>query len=51
MPNTDGRTALDAAKALGFDSVLKFLTEQGAVAGVVNEDVAPTINMRPFIRP
>jgi ankyrin repeat protein len=25
-----GRTALDAAKALGFDSVIKFLTEKGA---------------------
>jgi ankyrin repeat protein len=49
--NTDGRTALDAAKALGFDSILKFLTGQGAVAGIVKEDVAPTINIRPFVRP
>ena len=28
--NTDGRTALDAAKALRYDSVVKFLVEKGA---------------------
>jgi uncharacterized protein len=28
--NTDGRTALDAAKTLGYDTVAKFLTEKGA---------------------
>jgi len=28
--NTDGRTALDAAKALGFGSVVQFLVEKGA---------------------
>ena len=28
--NTDGRTALDAAKAQGFDSVVKFLVANGA---------------------
>jgi ankyrin repeat protein len=28
--STDGRTALDAAKALRFDSVIKFLAEKGA---------------------
>jgi len=27
--NTDGRTALDAAKTLGYDTVAKFLTEKG----------------------
>jgi ankyrin repeat protein len=31
--NTDGRTALDAAKALRYDSVVKFLVEQGAGSG------------------
>jgi ankyrin repeat protein len=31
--NTDGRTALDAAKTLRFDSVTKLLTEHGAKAG------------------
>jgi len=28
--NTDGKTALDAAKALKYESVVRFLTEQGA---------------------
>ena len=28
--NDDGRTALDAAKALKYESVVKFLTEKGA---------------------
>ena len=28
--NTDGRTALDAAKALRYDTVVKFLIEKGA---------------------
>jgi uncharacterized protein len=28
--NTDGRTALDAAKALQYDAVIKFLVEKGA---------------------
>jgi uncharacterized protein len=31
--NTDGRTALDAAKASKFDSVIAYLTEKGAKAG------------------
>jgi ankyrin repeat protein len=31
--NTDGRTALDAARALRYDSVVQFLTEKGAKAG------------------
>jgi ankyrin repeat protein len=31
--NTDGRTALDSAKALKFDSVVVFLTEKGAKPG------------------
>jgi hypothetical protein len=31
--NTDGRTALDAAKALKFESVVAYLVEKGAKAG------------------
>ena len=31
--NTDGRTALDAAKALKYESVVKFLVEKGAKSG------------------
>jgi ankyrin repeat protein len=31
--NTDGRTALDAARALRYESVVQFLTEKGAKAG------------------
>jgi ankyrin repeat protein len=31
--NTDGRTALDAAQALKFESVVKFLVEKGATPG------------------
>jgi ankyrin repeat protein len=31
--NTDGRTALDAAKTLRYDTVVKFLTGKGAKAG------------------
>ncbi len=31
--NTDGRTALDGARGLRFDSVVKYLTEKGAKAG------------------
>jgi len=33
IANTDGRTALDAAKGLKYDSVITFLTEKGAKAG------------------
>ena len=32
--NTDGRTALDSAKTLRFDSVVEFLTEKGAKPGI-----------------
>jgi uncharacterized protein len=31
--NTDGRTALDAARALKYEPVVKFLVERGATAG------------------
>jgi ankyrin repeat protein len=31
--NTDGRTALDAAKALRYETVVRFLVENGAVPG------------------
>jgi ankyrin repeat protein len=34
LTNTDGRTALDSAKALRYDSVVNFLAGKGAKAGV-----------------
>jgi hypothetical protein len=34
LANTDGRTALDAAKALRYQSVVDFLTAKGARPGV-----------------
>ena len=33
--NTDGRTALDAARALKFERVATFLVEHGARAGTI----------------
>jgi ankyrin repeat protein len=36
VTNTDGRTALDAAKALKYPSVVAYLTEKGAKAGAGN---------------
>jgi ankyrin repeat protein len=36
IANTDGRTALDGAKALKYDSVISFLTEKGAKPGTGN---------------
>jgi ankyrin repeat protein len=39
--NTDGRTALDAAKALRYDSVVKFLAEKGAKSGRPGRQEAP----------
>jgi ankyrin repeat protein len=35
--NTDGRTALDAAKALKYDTVVTFLVEHGARAGTTQK--------------
>lgn len=36
-PNTDGRTALDAAKALKYETVVQFLVEHGARLGMNNK--------------
>ncbi len=36
--NTDGRTALDAARALKFETVVKFLVDQGAKPGAVKKE-------------
>jgi len=36
LPNDDGRTALDAAKRLKYESVVAFLTEHGATPGASN---------------
>jgi ankyrin repeat protein len=35
--NTDGRTALDAARAVKFESVAAFLTERGARSGTTRQ--------------
>ena len=40
--NTNGRTALDGARALGYDSVFKFLQEKGAKAGKPTGKAEPT---------
>jgi ankyrin repeat protein len=39
--NTDGRTALDAARALKFDSVVTFLVEKGARSGTAKKEQTP----------
>ena len=39
--NTNGRTALDAATALKYDSVVKFLVEKGARAGTTRKEQTP----------
>ncbi len=39
--NTDGRTALDAAKAQHYDTVVKFLVEKGAKPGQKSGEEAP----------
>lgn len=36
--NTDGRTALDAARALKFETVVKFLVEHGAKPGAIKKE-------------
>ena len=38
VANTDGRTALDGAKALKYESVIGYLTEKGARPGVGQVD-------------
>lgn len=38
VANTDGRTALDAARTLRYQSVVKFLVDQGAKAGTGPEN-------------
>jgi ankyrin repeat protein len=41
MANIDGRTALDGAKALGFDAVIQLLENRGAIAGTPRKDPRP----------
>ena len=41
VANDDGRTALDAAQGLRFESVVKFLVEKGAKAGTGNSNIRP----------
>jgi ankyrin repeat protein len=40
--NTDGRTALDAAKALKYETVVTYLVEKGAKPGIKDEKDEPT---------
>jgi hypothetical protein len=39
--NTDGRTALDAAQALKYESVVRFLVEKGAKSGANRKTPPP----------
>jgi ankyrin repeat protein len=41
VANTDGRTALDAAQALKYDTVVKFLVEHGAKPGTRTGQTTP----------
>jgi uncharacterized protein len=41
LANMDGRTALDAAKTLGYKSVVQFLTDKGAKAGKAGQRPPP----------
>jgi ankyrin repeat protein len=41
--NIDGRTALDSAKVLKWDSVVAFLTEKGAKPGAPGAAARPSI--------
>jgi ankyrin repeat protein len=43
VANSDGRTALDAARAARLETVVAFLTEKGAKAGTVKEGVPSTV--------
>jgi ankyrin repeat protein len=43
IANTDGRTALDAAQALNYPSVVAYLIEKGARPGTVKKGVASTL--------
>jgi len=44
--NTDGRTALDAARTLRFDSVIKFLEGKGAKPGTPKRPLPPPPELR-----
>ena len=46
--NTDGRTALDAAKALKYDTVVKFLVEKGARPGTITARPPATVRDGPL---
>jgi hypothetical protein len=47
--NSDGRTALDAAHALKYESVVAFLVEKGAKPGTIKEGQPSTVP-RPVVR-
>jgi ankyrin repeat protein len=45
LPNDDGRTALDAAKRLRYQSIVTFLTDHGAQAGATtSRQIDPAVN-------
>jgi ankyrin repeat protein len=44
--NTDGRTALDAARALQYEAVVKFLVERGARGGTIKKEQTPSAGNR-----
>jgi ankyrin repeat protein len=49
--NTNGRTALDAARGLGYESVVKFLTEKGAKSGAPGAKPEPRSKDAPYTEP
>ena len=49
--NTNGRTALDGARGLGYESVVKFLAEKGAKSGAPDAKPEPRSKDAPFTEP
>jgi len=49
--NTNGRTALDGARGLGYDSVVQFLTEKGAKSGAPGAIPEPRSKDAPYTEP
>jgi hypothetical protein len=49
--NTNGRTALDGARGLGFESVVQFLAGKGAKSGAPGAKPEPRDKDAPFTEP
>lgn len=49
--NTNGRSAIDAARGLGYDSVVKFLAEKGAKSNAPAAKPEPRSKDAPFTEP